>query len=213
MITRKNSLLVISLSICFVLAGYQIALSQANLLQNPGFEDPTNDPWTMWVEGKADGAAAEMIVDGSESVAGNQSLLVDITAEGGDKRVEIHQNPFTALNGQSLTYAFWAKVEAGKTRDARMASNERADPWTTYGSQDIELTDQWTEFWVPVEMTADSVNLGVYVELKDTPAPARVWLDNFRLYEGAYVAEDIGTSSVEPHRKATSTWAAIKSAL
>lgn len=213
MITRKSSLLVISLSICFVLAGYQIALSQANLLQNPGFEDPTNAPWTMWVEGSDDGAAAEMIVDNSESVTGNQSLLINITAEGGDKRVELHQNPFTAQNGQKLTYALWAKTEAGKTRNATMRSNERADPWTTYGSQEIEITDQWTEFWASVEMTADSVNLGIYVELKDTPAPARIWFDNFRLYEGEYVPEDIGPASVEPHRKSTSTWAAIKSKL
>ncbi len=212
MISGKNSLLVISLSICFVLAGHQIALSQANLLQNPGFEDPTNAPWTMWVEDQAGGAAAEMIVDGSESISGSQSLLISITAQGGDKRVELHQNPFVAQTGQVLTYAFWAKTEAG-TRSARMISNERAAPWTSYGSQEIEITDQWTEFWVQVEMTVDSTNVGIYVELKDTPAPARIWFDHFRFYVGEYVPEDIGPASVEPHRKSTSTWAAIKSKL
>ena len=211
MITRKNSLLALSLLICFALSGYQFALSQTNMVQNPGFEDPTNDPWTMWVEGSGDGAAAEMIVDNSESVVGNQSLLINITAEGGDKRVELHQQPFNAQNGQSFTYSLWAKTEAGKTRDAKMVANERATPWTTYGSQEIQITDQWAEFWVAVNMTADSTNLGIYVELKDTPAPARVWFDNFRLYEGDYVPEDLGPTSVEPYMKSTSTWAAIKS--
>ena len=212
MITRKSSLLALFLSICFSLAGYQIALAQVNILQNADFEDATNAPWTMWVEDQAGGAAAAMIVDNSESITGNQSLLIDITAQGGDKRVELHQNKFDLQNGQILTYAFWAKTEAGKTRSARMISNERAAPWTSYGSQNIEINDQWTEFWVPVEMTVDSANVGIYVELKDTPAPARIWFDHFRFYVGDFVEEDLtGPASVEPHRKSTSTWAAIKS--
>jgi len=214
MTIKKSSLLAISLSLCFVLAISQMALGQANLVQNPGFEDATNAPWTMWVEGKDAGAAAEMIIDDSESIVGNQSMLINITAAGADeKRVELHQKPFIATNGDVFTYAVWAKTESGKTRTASLRSNERADPWTTYGSKDIEITDQWTEFWTPVEMTADSVNLGIYVELKDTPAPARVWFDNFRLYLGDYVPEDIGPAAVAPHGKSTSTWAAIKSAL
>lgn len=213
MVIKKDSLLAISLSLCFVLAVSQMALGQANLLQNPGFEDPTNAPWTMWVEGQADGAAAEMIIDDSESIVGDQSMLINITAEGGDKRVELHQRPFVANNGDVLTYAVWAKTESGKTRVASLRSNERADPWTTYGSKEIEITDQWTEFWTPVEMTADSVNLGIYVELKDTPAPARIWFDNFRFYVGDYVPEDIGPAAVAPNGKSTTTWATIKSAL
>jgi hypothetical protein len=211
MITRRS--VTLFLTVCFVLFGCQFTLAQENLLQNPDFEDATTAPWSMWVEGQAAGAAAEMIIDNTESVTGNQSLLIDITAEGGDKRVELHQNPFTLDNGQILTYALWAKTEPGKTRSARMICNERAAPWTSYGSTEIEITDQWTEFWVLPEMTVDSVNVGIYVELKDTPAPAKIWFDHFRFYVGEYIAEDLAEpASVEPYEKSTSTWSAIKSA-
>ena len=214
MTIRKSSLLAISLSLFFVLAASQMALGQANLVLNPGFEDATNAPWTMWIEGKDAGAAAEMIIDNSESFTGNQSMLINIISAGADeKRVELHQKPFIATNGDVFTYAVWAKTESGKTRAASLRSNERADPWTTYASKDIEITDQWTEFWTPVEITADSENLGIYVQLQDTPNPARVWFDNFRLYLGDYVPEDIAPSAVAPNGKSTTTWATIKSSL
>ena len=215
MMIRKSSWLAILLSMCFVFAGYHVTLAQVNLLQNADFEDPTDAPWTMWIEGAAAGAAATKGVDNSDSITGNQSLLIEISAEGGDKRVELHQNPFTLKNGQKLIYAFWAKTEAGKTRDARMISNERAAPWTSYGSQDITITDRWTEYWIPVEMTADSERVGIYVELRDTPAPARVWFDHFRFYVGDYVEENLvdTTTSVEPASKLAVTWSSIKAKL
>ena len=153
-----------------------------------------------------------MIIDEEEVLTGDQSLLIDIDQKGGGQRVELHQDPFVLKKGQQLTYAFWAKLEEGEVRTAKMVANHRADPWTTYASKPINMTEEWTEFWVLVDVTEDDNNVGIYVELRDTEG--FVWFDRFRLYEGEYVEEElegVGKISVEPRGKLISKWAGIKS--
>lgn len=204
-------LLFVSAFLTLIFAGAYAAEDDEmeNLVQNPGFEDEIVTPWTMWVE---DGAAvADMSVVKDEVLAGKRSLLVDISQKGGGQRVELHQRHFTLWKEQELTFAFWAKTEKGEVRPARMIVNHRQDPWTSYGSKAITITDEWTEFWTPVVMPADDEIVGIYVELRDTVG--LVWFDNFRLYEGDYVPVDPEgkpVKAVEPHSKLTSTWAAIK---
>jgi len=209
---QKHLLMLSLVSICFILSGAYSAQGQQkeveNLVQNPDFEDPGNAPWTMWVE---DGnAMAQMMVDRKESFTGKQSLLIDITKKGGGMRVELHQNPFVMKKGQKLTYAFWAKVEKDEVRPAVMIANHRADPWTSYGSKNITITEEWTEFWTPVNIPENDNIVGIYVELRDTVG--KTWFDHFRFYEGAYVEEEFGekTKQVEPRNKLTVTWAEVK---
>ena len=195
---------------CFVVAVAYAEEEVENLLQNPDFEDG-EAPWTMWVE-DAGNALAGKIIDKKESHTGDRSLLIDINQKGSGMRVELHQNPIILDKGQQLTYAFWAKVEEGEVRSARMIVNHRADPWTSYGSKNITITDEWTEFWTPVNVTVDDPIAGIYVELRDTVG--RIWFDRFRLYEGEYFEEDEEgmPKQVEPHSKLASTWAAVKAA-
>jgi len=211
-VIRKYLGLLFFVSLCFAISGICVAQDDEfeNLVQNGDFENFDQAPWTMWVEDA--NARAVMIIDDEESLTGDQSMLIDIDQKGGRMRVELHQNPFVLKNGQQLTYAFWAKVEEADVRPARMAVNHRADPWTTYGSKNFTITEEWTEFWTPVNMTADDNNVGIYVELTDSTG--LTWLDRFRLYEGEYVEEDlegIEKIAVEPRSKLISTWAGIKS--
>jgi len=211
-VIRKYLGLLFFVSLCFAISGICVAQDDEfeNLVQNGDFENFDQAPWTMWVEDA--NARAVMIIDDEESLTGDQSMLIDIDQKGGGMRVELHQNPFVLKNGQQLTYAFWAKVEEADVRPARMAVNHRADPWTTYGSKNFTITEEWTEFWTPVNMTADDNNVGIYVELTDSTG--LTWLDRFRLYEGEYVEEDlegIEKIAVEPRSKLISTWAGIKS--
>ena len=53
------------------------------------------------------------------------------------------------------------------------------------------IAEQWTEFRVIFDMPIDCDKVGIYVELKDTPAPARIWFDDFRFYEGVAAEIDI----------------------
>jgi hypothetical protein len=182
-----------------------------NLVQNPDFENPTQAPWTMWVEDAS--AIAVLSIDDEESFTGDQSLLIEIVQKGGGQRVELHQNPFNLESGQDMTYAFWAKVEKDDVREANMIVNHRADPWTTYGSASIRITEEWTEFHTSANISADDSMVGIYVELRDTVG--LVWFDHFRFYEGDYEEEDIEgivEKAVEPHGKIACTWARIKEA-
>ena len=211
---RRCCWLLFFVSACFILAGaYNILAEEEveNMLKNPGFEDEITVPWTMWVEDP--GAVATMMIEKKDSLAGKRSLFIDISKKGSGQRVELHQNPIRLEKGQQLTYAFWAKTEEGEVRPARMIVNHRADPWTSYAFKDITITDEWTEFWAPVNVTADDEIGGVYVELRDTVGI--VWFDNFRLYEGEYFEEDlegVKKIAVEPHSKLASTWAGVKAA-
>jgi hypothetical protein len=178
-------------------------------VQNADFEDGIVAPWTMWVEDAA--AVAAMSIDKREGLMESDALLIDISKKGGGQRVELHQRHFVLEKGQQLTYAFWAKTEKDGVVPARMVVNHRADPWTSYGSKAITITDEWTEFWTPVNMTADDDIVGIYVELRDTPS--LVWFDNFRLYEGEYIEldlEGLPVKAVDPHSKVASTWCSIK---
>ena len=211
---RKLSYLLVFACSCFILTGTLIAEGEdefENLIANGDFEEFNEAPWTMWVEGAA---MVEMGVNDEEKLTGEQSILIDIVGKGTGQRVELHQNPFDLKNGQQMTLAFWAKLDEDDIREATMRINHRADPWTTYGSKTFTMTDEWTEFWVTFNMSADDNLVGIYVELNDG-VKGRVWFDRFRFYEGEYIEEDIEIEggpvrAVDPHSKATSTWAGIK---
>lgn len=183
-----------------------------NLVQNPDFEKPGQAPWTMWVEDAS--AVATMRIDKDESLTGKQSLLIEIVQKGSGQRVELHQKPFNLEMGQQMTYAFWAKVGKDDLREGNMVVNHRADPWTTYGSASIRITDEWTEFNTSADISADDDIVGIYVELRDTVG--KVWFDHFRFYEGDYEEEDMEEMekdiAVEPRGKVACAWARIKEA-
>jgi len=192
-----------------------LPLSQAkeieNILNNHDFELGTQG-WKIWVEDKAN-ATAVMKADNSERVKGKQSLLIEITKAGIGKRVELHQNPISLKKGQKLTYAFWAKADPA--RPAVMICNHRAPPWTSYGSKNIFITEDWQEFWITFIMPVDDNIGGIYVELRDN-TKGKVWFDDFRLFEGDYVEDpEIGAGeekgfSVNPKGKLPWTWASLK---
>jgi hypothetical protein len=214
---RKCFLSLLFVYICLVLS---VCPAQAqdeefeNLLQNPDFENAGDAPWTIWVEGAGAGAAAVKSVDKGESYTGKQSLLLEIIGKGNGQRVELHQNPIVVDKGQQLTYAFWAKTEKDTVVEGRMIMNHRADPWTSYGSANIKITDEWQEFWTSANITVDDPIAGIYIELRDT-AKVPIWFDHFRLYEGEYFEEEEEGEpkiAVESNGKLIAKWADIKSA-
>ncbi len=212
---RGSFLTLFFVSVCLVFISVYSAQAQdeefENLLQNPDFEggDP---PWSLWVEGMGN-AIAGKIIDEKESHTGDHSLLISITKKGNGQRVELHQDPIVVKQGQRLTYAFWAKAEKDTIIDGRMIMNHRADPWTSYGSANIKITDEWQEFHAPINVTVDDFIAGIYIELRDS-SEVQVWFDHFRLYEGDYFEEEMEgeqQQAVEPDSKLLSTWGNLKS--
>jgi hypothetical protein len=202
-------LALIGLSFAFAISCNAQVKAVENLVVNPDFEDGIVAPWTTWVE---DGAAVmTKSIDKNEKLTGDLSLLIDIQKKGGGMRVELHQNPFVLKANQKMIYAFWAKVSKDEVRPASMNVNHRADPWTGYGSKAITITDEWTEFWLEANITANDSLVGIYVELRDTVG--KTWFDHFRFYEGKYIQEELGKEvkkAVDPSSKMAATWATIK---
>jgi len=188
-----------------------IAKKGDNLVLNHDFEDLGVQPWTMWVEDAGAGVAANLLIDKKEHVKGKQSLLIEIKKGGpNNKRVELHQNPFFLEKGQKLTYAMWVKAE--DVRPAKMIANHRAAPWTAYGSKDITIQQEWTEFWTTVTMPIADNLVGIYVELKDS-IKGNIWFDDFRMYEGDYEPDpELGQKpkAVDPQNKLNITWGKLK---
>jgi len=93
-----------------------------------------------------------------------------------------------------------------------MIANHRADPWTSYGSKNFTIGEDWQEFYTDVKMTADDNIVGIYVELRDN-LKGKVWFDNFRLFEGDYVPDpELGQTKrlVDYRGKLGVTWGKIK---
>lgn len=193
-----------------LLAALQMTDAQEfdNILQNADFE-LGDMVWSMWVEdGAIKATTTKEAVDDGEFFVGDLSLLINIEKKGGGMRVELHQNPLDLKGGQELVYALWAKADP--VRQAKLICNHRADPWTSYGSANITIQNEWQEFWVEFDMPNNDDNAGIYVELRDTAG--LTWFDNFRLYEGEYFQEDFGiiNLSVEPTAKLSTVWGQLK---
>jgi hypothetical protein len=95
-----------------------------------------------------------------------------------------------------------------------MIANHRADPWTSYGSKNFMIGEDWQEFYTDVKMTADDNIVGIYVELRDN-LKGKVWFDNFRLFEGDYVPDpELGKKDflVDYRGKLGMTWGQLKRA-
>ena len=179
-----------------------------NILQNSDFEAGVVAGWSMWVEGQGV-AVALREQEENEPFEGTISLVINIDNAGNGQRVELHQNPLTLKKNNTYTYAFWAKADPG--RPAKMICNHREAPWTGYTNTNINLLEEWQEFWATFDMPEDDVKAGIYVELRDNKE-GLVWFDRFRLYEGEYFKEDLGIIelAVEPEDKLTTTWGNLK---
>ena len=213
---RGRPCFLLFVSVYLALVGSHAARAEEeveNWVVNGDFEGRTTEPWWLWIE-DWENVEATMTIDDSESFAGRQSLLVEITKRGGGQRIELHQGghgtpAFHLKKGQELTYAFRAKTEQGRTRWARMVVNHREVPWTRYGERNFTITDKWTDFWTPVNAFVDDSLVGIYATLIDD-REGSVWFDYFRLYEGDYI-DEFPRIAVEPRTKLASTWAAIRS--
>jgi hypothetical protein len=86
-----------------------------------------------------------------------------------------------------------------------------ADPWTAYGENQVQLTEEYQEFWTEWNVGGSDVvpaSLTLHVQFD----AATIWMDDVRWYEGDYEPFEGGApQSVDPIGKATTTWGRLKS--
>jgi hypothetical protein len=205
-IRNRETLAIVALLGGFLAAGVG-AQEAENLVQNFDFEDD-GTPWNVWVEDAAN-AGVEHDIDDATAFTGKASYLIDVFNAGVGKRVEWHQNPFVIEAGTTMTFALW--LNSDKVRPATLLVNHRADPWTTYGREEIMIMpDEWQEHFVQADVDVDDNLIGIYIELRDTKG--MVWIDRVRFFEGEYVVEEgVGEpQAVRARDKLAVAWGAVK---
>ena len=178
-----------------------------NILKNGDF-DFKLDGWHHWTHADA---AALFQTEGkkAEPIAGKNAVYIKISKAGALWHIQFYQQPFTLEKGTTYTYSLWAKSE--KPRTVKMRILHQGAPWNEYANAQINLSEEWKEFFITFKMTADDVNTRAGIIMGAEKVD--VWLDHIRLYEGKYVSDIEGAEpqAVEPSGKLSITWAALKS--
>lgn len=178
-----------------------------NILKNGDFDDKLAE-WHHWTH---ESATAIFQTEGNkaEPIVGKNAAYIKIN-KGGNAlgHIQLYQQPFTLEKDTTYTYSLWAKSE--KPRNVTMRIMHQGAPWTVYAPKSINLTEEWTEFFITFKMPVDDVNsrAGIIMGIEKVD----VWLDHIRLYEGKYVSDIEGAEphAVQPTDKLATTWAALK---
>jgi hypothetical protein len=175
----------------FVLSVFAISVFAKEpeiITQNSHFEDGL-EGWEFILSG---GAQAEAEIDDSDSVKGSQCAYLDIKALGGSKgfwEIRFAQSLFGVIEaGKQYTLSVWAKGEDFRQiRPHLRIGQPPSGPWDAQHAETFDITDEWVEY--NHSFTAGGNPDGV-VDIALGTTMGNLWLDNIRLYEGAY-SEDL----------------------
>ncbi len=183
------------------------ATAPENILKNGDF-DRKLEQWHHWTHVDA---AALFQTEGkkAEPIVGKNVAYIKISKAGNAAwHIQFYQQPFTLEKGKTYTYNLWAKSETPRT--VKMRIIHQGAPWNEYASQQINLIEEWKEFFVTFKMPADDVNSRAGIIMGGQKVD--VWLEHIRLYEGEFFSDIQGEQPkpVEVKDKLTIKWAALK---
>ena len=176
-----------------------------NLALNGDFENGLVD----WEIRQSEATVATLEADTDDSIKGGASAFVDIEiAKGVTWHIALFQNGHFLDGGTEYTLAFWAKAELPRPVDFYMEL--QADPWTSYGRQSIDLTEEWVEYWS--EWTQPENVPLAWLRIAVGQVNTNFWEDNVRFYEGEYEPDpELGrVQAVEPGGKLATVWGDVK---
>lgn len=176
-----------------------------NIARNGDFENGLVD----WEIRQSEATVAAIEEDTDESIKGGASVFVDIElAKGVTWHIALFQDTHFLDAGTDYTLAFWAKGELVRPVDFYMEL--KADPWTSYGRQSINLTEEWAEYWS--EWTQPENVPDAWLRIAVGQISTNFWVDNVRFYEGEYEPDpELGrVQAVEPGGKLASLWGDVR---
>ena len=170
-----------------------------NLVNNSDFENGT-EGWSIGAD------YGSLAIDNSvEGIVGS-TLYAKIDKLGANAwEPEIHSPDFALDMNKTYTVDFWAKTEAGKTRNL-MVKFEQLDVWGG-PSGTVTIDDQWK----PYNMTGvadfqSPPNSVIHIQFEGSVDD--IWFSHFRVYQGDYVPEIL--TPVSPVDRLSTAWGKIK---
>ena len=139
--------------------------------------------------------------------------VVGIVATGTASHTKVRHEIIPATSGETLTVAFWAKVDAeqGQSREVKLSIQSPIDLWPGFYSENIVLdSTDWKEYTHTFDIEKDGVE-EVWVGLSVAQSDIDFWIDDFRIF-GGQLSDEIKQveTPVAPANKLPVSWGAIK---
>ena len=185
-------------------------LSAENLVANPDFID-LQQGWRLIVSSGA--ANWEVSKKGGVGDDMEVAFIEVIALPDPWWHIYLTQSNIPLEKGINYTYSVWAKTTQGEDKDITLKVQKGADPWTAYITKSFTINDQWDEYWVSWSQfeTEASGQIIVFVgSAQRLDKNDKLWLDHFRVYEGAYKKDELSQQSITPAVKFPILWGMIK---
>jgi hypothetical protein len=197
MVSKIAVLILVMLFSIIMVSGATSAIT--NMVDNPDFVNDT-EGWSIGAD------YGSLTIDKNEKGIVGNAVYCKVDRLGANPwEPEIHSPSFPLDKGKTYTIDFWAKTEAGKTRNL-MVKFEQLDIWGG-PSDTVIVTDKWQHHHITAVSDFQSPpNSVIHIQFEGSVDD--VWFSHFRVYVGEYVPEVL--SAVTPISKLTTTWGEIR---
>jgi hypothetical protein len=177
-----------------------------NLARNGDFEEGLIE----WNLRQDEGAVAAMKEEKKDSVKGMSCVYIKIDNVAGTAawHLALYQDGHEIEKNKDYTLSFWAKAE--ELRPVVAYVEQAADPWDEYGRKQVEVNEEWKEYWTTF---TSAVSSPIWLRIALGTSKVSIWMDNVRFYEGQYAEEEDlkRDNAIHPVGKLSDCWGSIKS--
>ena len=166
------------LSLAFILTGGStLRADDANLLLNPGFEDPKKAGWIDNNWAKLD---AEYAFDDKVFHSGLYSKRMTLKTAVPGRELQEGQWPLDLKGGTAYRLKYWLKGSPGGSGKVTVLIRDAGAPYTTYASATVTPGEEWTEYTLEFKIPAEfeDKKVGLYLGLANATT---IWLDDTSL--------------------------------
>jgi hypothetical protein len=182
------------------------AVEVKNLARNGDFEEGLIE----WNLRQDEGAIATMKEEKKDSIKGRSCVYIKIDNVAGTAawHLALYQDGHQIEKNKTYTLSFWTKAE--EFRPVAIYVEQAADPWDEYGRKEVEINEEWNEYWTTF---ISAVSSPIWLRIALGTSKVSIWVDNVRFYEGQYAEEaDLRREkAIHPVGKLSGCWGSVKS--
>ncbi len=150
------------------------------LIENGGFEEPIDPPWSLWVV--TDGSSAATVTrDLDDAPEGTASARIDVESTSGEAwHVDFAQFDRTLIDGTLYDVVFWAKADTERT--ITLGAQRSGPPWDNFGLwREVPIDTAWREY--AVSFTATQTTSESRIQFMSGDTTGSVWVDDVRVHQ------------------------------